>query len=65
MKECADDALNSIIATKNVKLKYIKAHIGHVGNELADMLAKSGILEVSKKVVVAPPISWAKQKNTQ
>ena len=61
VKECAD-ALNSIGATKNVKLKYIKAHIGHVGNELADMLAKSGTSEVSKKVVVAPPISWAKQQ---
>ena len=61
VKECAD-ALNSIGTRKNVTLKYIKAHVGHVGNEIADMLAKKGTKNVSKKVVVAPPISWAKQQ---
>jgi len=34
-------------ASKNnfIKLRWVKAHVGHIGNELADNLAKAGALE--------------------
>ena len=60
VKDCAD-ALNDISITKHVTLKYIKAHVGYSGNEYADFLAKKGTVNTENNVVVAPPISWAKQ----
>ena len=34
--------LNKLGKTKDVDIKWIKSHCGHIGNEAADTLAKSG-----------------------
>ena len=36
------ESLNTLAADRKVTLRWVKAHVGHVGNERADMLAKEG-----------------------
>ena len=57
------DALNEIGATRQVTLKWIKAHAGHLGNEIADAAAKLGCdLAPCEAVPVANQLIKAKAK---
>ena len=56
----------NILGTKSeVIIKWIKAHCNHPGNEYADYEAKLGTSNIDNKIVVPPPISWAKSKISQ
>jgi ribonuclease HI len=48
-------ALNSASEGNFVRLRWIKAHVGYQGNELADELAKAGALDPSLQIDVTPP----------
>ena len=63
VKNCID-ILNRVGDFCSVQLKWVKAHVGHTGNELADQLAKSGTTNVQNRVEAPPPKSWAKGKIT-
>ena len=63
VKNCIDN-LNRVGSFRSVQLKWVKAHVGHTGNELADQLAKSGTTNVQNRVEAPPPKSWAKGKIT-
>jgi ribonuclease HI len=54
-------ALNHLGALNEVNLTWIKAHIGHKGNELADKLAKKGTL---KSTIRSCPVGLAQIKLT-
>jgi len=41
VKDCIQD-LNRLSRTKAITIRWVKAHIGHKGNELADTMAKEG-----------------------
>ena len=41
VKQCCDN-LNTLSETVKVTISWIKAHVQHMGNELADQLAKEG-----------------------
>ena len=57
------DALNGIGATRQVTLKWIKAHAGHLGNEIADAAAKHGCdIALCETTPVANQIIKAKAK---
>merc|ERR1711963_1282129 len=66
-KSVADCAktLNKLCVSKNIKLKWVKAHFGYVGNEFADEQAKLGTRNKENKVFIPPPLSWAKLKIKQ
>ena len=53
-------ALNNLATGKKVIIKYIKAHVGFLGNETADALAKQGTKNTLNKIVIPQPNSWAK-----
>ena len=55
------NTLNDLCRVKKVTLKYIKAHVGWHGNELADENAKLGTKNVQNLVEIPQPNSWAKQ----
>ena len=62
--DCAK-SLNNLGLSKYVTLKWVKAHANTTGNEFADQLAKLGTTNVENKVMIPPPISWAKHKIAQ
>ena len=51
--------LNNIAEHNDVKITWVKAHIGHQGNELADELAKEGAADTTNHVTDIPNISVA------
>jgi ribonuclease HI len=55
------EALNHLGALNEVNLTWIKAHVGHKGNELADKLAKNGTL---KSTIRSCPVGLAQIKFT-
>ncbi len=59
-------SLNSIAQSHQVSIKWIKAHAGFAGNELADIKAKNGALSPSEgpEPFIPAPGSWFKQKIT-
>ena len=59
VKECVD-LLNEVSQTNHIKLKWIKAHVGHVGNEHADKCAKEGALEQTDPIDIPTPKSHIK-----
>ena len=60
--ECKN-ALNSLTNNKNrIDLRWIKAHVGFVGNERADELAKLGTTADGRKINIPIPPSWYKQQ---
>ena len=61
VKNCIDK-LNELAISSKVTIKWVKAHADHTGNEIADEQAKLGTTNKANKVVVYPPISWAKAK---
>jgi hypothetical protein len=48
----------------NVTIHWIKAHVGHAGNEKADQLEKLGTQKLSYHVeqIIPVPLSWIKGK---
>ena len=59
--DCAN-ALNTLSITRNVELKWVKAHFNYVGNEFADMQAKQGTMNNENRVFLPPPLSWARHR---
>ncbi len=55
--------LNEASAINRVTLKWIKAHVGHIGNERADEAAKDGALDVSLETGDTPALSIKIVKN--
>ncbi len=55
--------LNEASAINKVTLKWIKAHVGHIGNERADEAATKGALEVSLETEDTPVLSLKIVKN--
>jgi ribonuclease HI len=53
--EKAVTALDSASKGNFVKLRWVKAHVGYVGNELADELAKAGALDPTTQFDTIPP----------
>ena len=64
VKNCID-SLNELGNTSEVKLKWVKAHSDHTGNEFADMAAKSGTVNLDNKVDLPLPKSFAVRKITE
>ena len=64
VKNCIEK-LNILGTKSEVIIKWIKAHCNHPGNEYADYEAKLGTSNIDNKIVVPPPISWAKSKISQ
>ena len=54
------ESLNLLGASAKVEIKYVKAYVSHVGNEMAGMEAKNGTKNTSNKITIPPPFSWAK-----
>ncbi|CAB4040267.1 Retrovirus-related Pol poly from type-1 retrotransposable element R1 [Paramuricea clavata] len=52
------EALNEAGRHHTVRIRWIKAHAGHDGNELADSLAKQGAADPSKEVTDIPYTPW-------
>ena len=50
------------LKTRRLTLVWIKAHVGHEGNEHADELAKQGTTEDNKNNTILPPITNIKEK---
>merc|ERR1711974_41886 len=48
------DNLNYLSTTNNVELHWVKAHVGYIGNELADKLAKAGADDINNISPVLP-----------
>jgi ribonuclease HI len=57
-------ALNKLQTFTKVTINWIKAHVGHEGNERADWLAKQGTSKISYEVepILPVPLSWIKSK---
>jgi ribonuclease HI len=57
-------ALDKLQKMVNVTIHWTKAHVGHIGNERADQLAKEGTLKTSYQVepILPVPRSWIKKK---
>ena len=55
--------LNEASMTNQVTLKWIKAHVGHIGNKRADEAAKNGTLVVSLETGDMPALSLKTVKN--
>ena len=54
------ETLNALGRDRNVTIKWIRAHVGWQGNEMADENAKKGTKNVSNWVKTPQPVSWAK-----
>jgi hypothetical protein len=56
--------LDKLQSKVNVSIHWIKAHVGHMGNEKADELAKLGTQKSSYHVepIIPVPLSWTKSK---
>ena len=50
-------ALNHLANHINVEIRWIKAHVGHLGNEAADDHAKSGTIQVTDFCLPMVPVS--------
>jgi ribonuclease HI len=63
VKDCMT-TLERLQAKVNVTIHWIKAHVGHIGNEKADQLAKLGTQKISYHVepIIPVPLSWTKGK---
>jgi ribonuclease HI len=56
LQQCTQ-ALQIISSTNTISLQWIKAHVGHEGNEEADTLAKMGAYSVTTEVEPILPVS--------
>jgi ribonuclease HI len=63
VKDCME-MLDKLQVKVNLAIHWIKAHVGHVGNEKADQLAKLGTQKLSYHVEPIIPVSltWIKSK---
>ena len=51
-------SLDTLGELTQVSLRYVKAHVGHPGNELADDMAKEGAANVDNVHGPDPPVSY-------
>jgi ribonuclease HI len=60
-------ALDKLHKKAKVTIHWTKAHVGHIGNERADQLAKAGTQKISYQVepILPVPRSWIKKKISQ
>jgi ribonuclease HI len=63
VKDCMTE-LDKLQQTYNVKLHWTKAHVGHIGNEKADELAKEGTKKINYATEPILPVSksWVNKK---
>ena len=61
--ECYE-ALNELGRCNEVQLRWVKAHIGTTGNEIADQLAKRGSNPEEDRVYLPIPMAEVKRQNT-
>jgi ribonuclease HI len=61
VEECKT-ALNKLGHSMDVKMRWVKAHVGHAQNELADELAKKGAQGEGDYAILPVPLSSFKQK---
>ena len=50
--------LDAVCANRKIEWNWIKGHAGHIGNEMADQLANTGVTHPEKQHIIVAPAEW-------